>query len=227
MSTLLLSGWAQPADALSHLTPDGVLFDYSLYPGIGAAVDALRAVKAERVIGWSTGGHLALQAIAAGAVKVKHVTLIASPHQFVGDVGVKGMDPLTFQLFRESYASDPARTKARFHALVAKGDSGAKQVMEQLRHHAEVENTSRWLPWLDALAASKLSITARASAPPTLIIHGMNDAIVPYAQGEFLAANLPNTQLNGWAGIGHAPHVHDAARVMREIAEHRTRHGVA
>lgn len=218
MTTLLLSGWAQPADALSHLAENAVLFDYSDYPSPDAAIDALSTLKPKHIIGWSLGGNLALRAIGAGALKPEHLTLIGAPMRFVGE---HGMGPETFHLFRESYASDPTRTKGRFHALIAKGDLAARQVMELLGHHPKVEEISRWLPWLDDLGNHAISAEMLASVPPTLIIQGMNDAIVPYAQSELLARALPNAQLNRWEGVGHAPHLHDAARLRQEIAQHR------
>lgn len=224
MSTLLLSGWTQPADALLPVAEDGVLFDYSDYPSPLAAIEALRAVKPRQVVAWSMGGQLALRAIAAGALAPEHLTLLAAPVQFVGDVTLAGMDPTTYQLFRHSYVSDPARTKARFHGLVAKGDRQMRQVMEQLRHHPQVEDVARWLPWLEDLAAQRLDVSALASAPPTLIIHGMNDAIVPLAQSEYLARHLPQATLHRWADVAHAPHLHDAARLRAEIAAHRATH---
>ncbi|MBX9725898.1 MAG: alpha/beta hydrolase, partial [Rickettsiales bacterium] len=163
---------------------------------------------------------------AAGALHPEHLTLIAAPMQFVSDANLEGMDATTYQLFRESYVRDPARTKARFHGLIAKGDREMKRVMGLLAHHPNVESVAHWLPWLENLAAYRLDVSALASAPPTLIIHGMNDAIVPLAQSEALAAALPSAQLNAWAEVGHAPHVHDAPRLMAEIAAHQQLHGV-
>lgn len=227
MSTLLLSGWTQPIDALAHLEEGATPFDYSDYADADAAIEALRETKPSRVIAWSMGGQMALRAMAAGALRPNHLTLIAAPMQFVSDANMKGMDPTTFSLFRESYARDPARTKTRFHGLVAKGDRDMKRVMGLLGHHLEVENVARWLPWLDDLAAHRLDESALASAPATLIIHGMNDAIVPFAQSERLARLLPHVQLNAWAEVGHAPHVHDADRLRAEIAAHRAQHEVA
>jgi pimeloyl-ACP methyl ester carboxylesterase len=203
---------------------DAVLFDYSDYPNPGAAIEALGKINPTHVVGWSMGGQLALRAITAGALVPKHLTLIAAPYRFVG---ADGMGDETFRLFRESYIADAARTKTRFHGLIAKGDAKQKQVMGMLGHHKQVLDTARWLPWLDALALHVVDVSTLASLPPTLIIHGMNDAIVPHAQSEHLAAHLPHAQLNRWAEVGHAPHAHDAARMQAEIAAHRQKHGVA
>lgn len=227
MSTLILSGWTQPVNALAHLVEAPVLFDYSEYASPDEAIAALQQISFTHCVAWSMGGQLALRAIAKGALQPRHLTLIAAPLQFVGDAQVKGMDPTTFNLFRESYRTDPARTKTRFHGLVAKGDRDTKRVMGLLSHHPEVENVARWLPWLDALAAYTVDARTLAAAPPTLIVHGTNDAIVPHAQSLALARLLPKATLSSWAEVGHAPHVHDAVRLRREIAEHRALHGVA
>lgn len=227
MSTILLSGWAQPADALAHLAPDAKLFDYSDYSAANEAIEALKAINPTHVIAWSLGGQLALRGVAMGGLGLKHLTVIGAPLQFVSDATLKGMDPTTYQLFRDSYANDPIRTKARLHALIAKDDREMKRVMSMLSHHPKVDNVAHWLPWLEDLAAHRLDVSALASAPPTLIIHGMNDAIVPFAQGEALAEALPHAQLNAWAEVGHAPHMHDAPRLIAEITAHRHLHGVA
>ncbi|MFZ4540383.1 MAG: alpha/beta fold hydrolase [Rickettsiales bacterium] len=227
MSTLLLSGWAQPADALASLAEDPVLFDYSEYTP-AAAIAALAKLKPTHVVGWSLGGQLAMRAMTTGAIAPRHLTVLAAPQQFVSDdMALPGMGSTTYRLFRDSYTKDPARTKTRFHGLIAKGDVRERQIRELLRHHPNVEEIDRWLPWLEELETYSLPIAMLASAPPILIIHGMNDAIVPFAQSEHLVRQLPNATLNSWEGVGHAPHQHDAERARREIAAHRAKHGVA
>lgn len=226
MTTLLLSGWMQPIDALAHLEAGATLFDYSEYGNADAAIAHMASINPSRVIGWSMGGQLALRAMMAGAIAPKHLTFIAAPIQFVSDAEVKGMDPFTFRQFRDNYASDPARTKTRLHGLVATGDRDMKRVMGSLSHHPKVEDVDHWLPWLDDLGAQRLTATVLASAPPTLIIHGMSDVVVPFTQSEHLARILPRAQVNAWAEVGHAPHVHDAARLRAEIAAHRAEYGV-
>jgi len=224
MTTLLLSGWTQPADALGHLVEDAVLFDYSEYASPEAAIEALQKIKPRHAVGWSMGGQLLLRAMAAGAIAPEHVTLIGAPVKFVG---ADGMGLETFRLFRESYAADPERTMTRFHGLIAKGDARMREVMLMLGHHPKVEDVARWLPWLDDLGSYEFSQTTLASVPPILIIHGMNDHIVPHAQGEHLSRIFPNAQLNNWVGVGHAPHAHDGTRLRAEILAHRVKHGVA
>jgi len=228
MSTLILSGWTQAADALAHVVDDPVLFDYSAYPTPDEAIDALKKIPHTHIVGWSMGGQLALRAIAAGAMAPKHLTLIATPFQFVSDDSqLKGMDSRTFELFRASYASDAPRTASRFKALLAKGDRDIKRILPTLGSHPDVHDVRRFLPWLDDLGMYSLANVSLASAPPTLIIHGMNDAIVPYAQSDALLKILPRATRSAWAEVSHVPHMHDPTRLRTEIVAHRALYGVA
>lgn len=225
MSTLILSGWTQSAEPLRALAPGARVFDYSDFSSIERCFPGLAQFReTKHVIAWSMGGQLALRAIGIGALAPKHLTLIATPYRFVGE---DGMGAETFRLFRESYAKDTARTKQRFHALVAKGDARQSEVMRRLVHHEDVENTGRWLPWLDTLGLNDATSEPLERTPATLIIHGDQDQIVPQAQGQFLARYLPKATLSSWKNVGHAPHVHDGARMMGEIYAHRKKHGVA
>jgi pimeloyl-[acyl-carrier protein] methyl ester esterase len=221
MKTLALSGWAQPADAVANaIAPDAAIFDYSDYPSAEASFAGLQKfADAEQVIGWSLGGQLALRAMAAGILKPKSLVLIGVPYQFLQSPQVKtAMDPLTYTTFRNNYAADPARTSARFHALVAKGDQKFRSVMDQLDHHEAVADTSRWLPWFDVLGEVSLHDVDLSATPAALIIHGEADGIVPVAQAEMLANALPSAHLQRWEGAAHAPHLHDAARLREAIA---------
>ncbi len=229
MRSLVLSGWTQPVDALHCIEPEAATFDYSVYASPEESFSALEKFKyTPCVVAWSMGAQLALRAMVAGVLKPQHLTLIAPPYQFVSDSpSIKAMDPLTFTQFRDNYATQPARTKARFHGLVAKGDRNFSRVRGLLGHHPEVENTSRWLPWLDDLARYSLADVTFNHLPPTLIVHGTHDAIVPHAQSALMLEKLPGAQLSSWPEVAHAPHLHDADRLRADIASHRAAHGVA
>ena len=61
---------------------------------------------------------------------------------------------------------------------------------------------------------------------PTLDVR-LIEAKVPLANAKKLQQILPQAQLSSWAEVGHAPHVHDAARLRAEIEHHRALHKVA
>lgn len=225
MSILTLSGWTQPSDALSRglSLHHAQVFDYSDYPNAAASFDALRRYEdVEEIIAWSMGAQLAIRAVAAGVLKPRHMTLLCAPYQFVSDATFgDGMDPLTYAQFRENYSNDPVRTKGRFHALVAKGDLHARRIQGMLDHHPQVDDVARWLPWLNDLGEHSLRGVDTSAMPPSLLIYGTEDAIVPIAQAKTMAALLPNAKIARWEGAAHAPHLHDAARVLHEIASHK------
>lgn len=224
MKTLTLSGWTQPTDAVKNaLALDAATFDYSDYASAEASFKGLKTFsEAENVIAWSMGGQLALRAIAAGVLRPQHLTLIAPPYQFIKSADMpEGMDTQTFTNFRDNYARDPERTSARFHALVAKGDADMKRIIGLLGHHPDVTNTARWLPWFDDLGRTSLRDLDVSALPPTIVIHGTNDAIVPLAQSHALAQRAPQVTLSRWEGVAHAPHLHDASRLRSEIDQHR------
>lgn len=219
MDTLTLSGWAQPADALSRLIPGSDYFDYSDYPSAEASYEGLKKfADVPYVVGWSMGGQLALRAITAGILKPKHLTLIAAPWQFVSDYG---MGTLTFDMFTDTYSKNPVAHKVKFHALIAKGDRKAKRVLNQLEHHPKVEDTRRWLPWLQELGLYSFDKHKHLWLPPTLLIQGESDAIVRLPQALKFESELPQITLSRWEETGHAPHVSDIERLLKEIAEHR------
>ncbi len=225
MTTLTLSGWAQPATALSHLAEVSVSFDYSDYTNPNLAIEALKNINPSTCIAWSLGGVVALRAIAAGAIAPAHLTLIGVPYQFVQTPDFShAMGADTYQKFHANYTSNPSRTKDRFLTLIAKGDRDDRRILQSLTHHHEVENTARWLPWLGWLGTDNLGEIASARLPPTLIIHGEQDAIVHPAQATKLREVIPHAMISLWSEVGHAPHMHDVERLRAEIAAHRKAH---
>jgi pimeloyl-ACP methyl ester carboxylesterase len=55
---------------------------------------------------------------------------------------------------------------------------------------------------------------------PTLVIHGTEDPIVPFAHGEEIAANIPGAQLLTMKGVGHFLPRPEYDRLVSAILEH-------
>ena len=47
--------------------------------------------------------------------------------------------------------------------------------------------------------------TFKAIAVPTLVMHGVDDKLIPYADGKSFAAAIPGAVLIGYPGVGHVP----------------------
>lgn len=56
-----------------------------------------------------------------------------------------------------------------------------------------------------------------ATVPPLLLVHDREDAEVPFADGEVLAAAWPQTRLTATRGLGHRRLLRDAAVVQRVV----------
>ena len=54
---------------------------------------------------------------------------------------------------------------------------------------------------------------------PTLVIHGDCDPLVPYPNGQVLAAEIPGAKFLTLPGVGHLPHVEAAEQFNRAVME--------
>jgi non-heme chloroperoxidase len=75
--------------------------------------------------------------------------------------------------------------------------------------------------WRAAFAdLMRVDLSERLSdvAAPTLLIHGVEDAIVPSSEQKWLLAQLPNARLVSLEGTGHAPHWERPERYATELA---------
>ena len=223
LSTLTVSGWAQPHDSLALIAPGAKHLSYKACREITCVGKqmATHVPTVDRAIGWSLGGTLLMHAIAEGQLKARQLVLIGGSLQFVAsDDYTAGMDRFTFDTFLQNYEKDPVRTARRFSALVAKGDAYHDCIVRTLGYWEESANKERWLPWLEVLDRYSYQSLNPANFPPTLIIHGANDQVAKLAQGEALAAFIPGSTLKVIEACGHAPHLHDQAQVKTAIDEH-------
>jgi len=76
-------------------------------------------------------------------------------------------------------------------------------------------NTAETLKW-HGVAVSKFDAYDRlpSISAPTLVVHGIDDPIIPIENGEILAGRIPNAEFVSLEGIGHLP----AVEVPMEMA---------
>lgn len=215
-----LAGWGQPCDALQAAAPDAVHLDYASAQSIEQAMSLLaeKAGAADTVVGWSLGGQLAVCAIARHVIAPRQLVLIAAPFQFVArDSLPLGMERGTFSQYYEQYRANPRRALKKFVALVAHGDSRREEVSALL---GEPSQRCDWLPWLDALAGFSAHSLDFSGFPPTILLHGLQDAVVHPDQSRAYADRIPRATLELWPHAAHAPHLHDIERFKTWMAEY-------
>lgn len=223
MKTLTLSGWGQPCNALADVAPDATHFDYADFLSVEDALAGIAeaAKNHDFIIGWSLGGQLAVRAIAAGLMMPEKMVLIGVPFQFVRNENLLlGMPQDKFQKFRDNYEKNPVRTLAKASELVAMGDEKIEQIRAYLQKYNPQENPStNWLHWLDMLNGFSCNSLDFNNFPPTLLLHGKQDAVVAHNQVAEFEKHIPNAKNISFVGAGHAPHWHDIEAVKRHIRE--------
>jgi len=224
MKILTLSGWGQPHDALAAIAPDATHFDYSHFANVDEALAAISeaAKNHEAIIGWSLGGQLAVRAVANGLIFPKKLVLIGVPFQFVRNENLSlGMPQDQFQKFRDNYEKNPARTLAKAWDLVAIADANEDAVKAKLQQFDRAKMLEKnWLGWLDMLNDFSCETLDFSHFPHTLLLHGMQDAVVAYNQSKQFAKLVPQAKHISLPDAGHAPHLHDLELVQSHIKEH-------
>lgn len=218
LNILTFSGWTQPADALLKLVPQAEFVDYADAKHPQEVADKLNKRHYDLVIGWSLGGIIARHVLSEQALETTALVTISSPYQFVRNERVRGAMPAdTFEQFYANYRDDTQRTVKRFHGLVLKGDKRMRELASELGHHDRVHEVASWLPWMDVLKNYSATQKNYTNLPPTLIVHGAEDAIVPHVQAGLLKDLLPSAEMLILEGCGHAPHLHAPDEVRSAI----------
>lgn len=220
MKTVTLSGWGQPHDALTGLALGSQAIDYSHAANASEAIRMIASLAkgADRIIGWSLGGQLAARAVAEGAVAPKHLVLIATPYQFVGE-GAQGQE--TFRKFHGNYKANPKRTLDKAWELIHYEDSQSRFISDQMAlFDKDAVLKKDWLRWLDALEHYSCDALDFSRFPRTLLVHGEKDRVVAPGQSQRFAEKIAQAKLSLWEDCGHAPHLHNAAKLQKLIHEH-------
>ena len=240
MKILALSGWGQPYNTLADVVPDNTTyfathFDYADYKTIEEAIAgiAIAAQNHDAVIGWSLGGQLAVRAIAGGLIRPEKLVLIAVPFQFVHAQEIQnletspiyefvriGMPRDKFQKFRDNYKKNAKRTLAKAWELIVLNDKNAGHVRAQFEKYNQGAMLEKdWLHWLDMLDGFSCKDLDFSNFPPSLLLHGAQDAVVDYSQSQEFTKLIPQVEHIIFPDAGHAPHWHDTESVKRHIED--------
>ena len=241
----LLHGWGMNAVVWRALSAV-LAADYRVHavemPGYGVDAATVRAdsldaltetLAAElpprlRVCGWSLGGQVAMAWARRCPAQVSHLVLLGSTPRFVSDGDwTHGMAQEEFDGFVADVEASLPRARLRFLTLQANGDAAARGVLRMLRESIDEGGAPADNAPAFGLALLR-DIDLRADLPqiyqPALVMHGVNDALVPHAAGRHLAAALPRAEFESMGGAGHALFVTREAAVAQRIREFDGRH---
>ena len=176
---------------------------------IGAFMDAVE-LDAAVLVGASSGGYVAQRFAVDNPDRTLGLALLGSPRSLRGprpkfaDVLATLDDPIDAAFVRELNEGMVEREIPE--AVIA------KLCEENLKVPARV--------WRDAfeglLAAEPPLDTGRISAP-TLIVWGARDSLLPRADQEAMAAEIPGARLAIYADVGHLPVVEAPERIAADL----------
>jgi len=218
---VFIHGWAQSQQIWFQ---QHELFDQALFlnlPGHGgepdlpadAWVEHLLAQLPEEpcvVVGWSLGGMLAMQMAMQAPEKIAALALAATTPRFrATDTWPHGSSEALFEGFQQAIDSGSPKALSRFFALMLHGDGLARETYNSLAKQAVDRNNkasstglNEGLTLLKQLDLRALTAEVRQ---PVLMLHGSEDAIVPFAAGRWLSDALSTTQQLWLDDCGHAP----------------------
>lgn len=210
LRALVLTGWGQDQASLEAALPSGieiVHFPYHHYANRDAVLQALSELpeQPDIVLGFSLGGKIAAEACAREILKPKLFVILSSSYQLPPSQGLNRVGNI-FGKFRD----EPEQARSELADVMLQGDSRQPDLKMALKQDAD--HNQDWLRWIPNTKFG-FADTDATQMPPTLIIHGDQDALVPPEQAEKWYAHIPGSRLEMLEGCGHLPHWHDPQAV--------------
>lgn len=223
MNVFALSGWAQRAASLDAVLPENaVKVDYGDCTSVEQVFRRITGsglAQPDVAVGWSLGGQLLVRATAAGVIAPKKLVLLGAPYQLVADKQFrKGKPKMVVAASRLALQANAGLMLREFQAeFLAQGDSNAAAIRAVAPQYLALGEGMHWLFWFDELAHFSCAGLDFGGFPPTHIIHGQRDAVIPYANAAAFAERIAAASLHALPECGHAPHWHDANFVKQVI----------
>lgn len=193
----------------------------SMAADVAAVLDAAGEQSAH-VIGFSMGGMIAQQFVIDYSHRVRSLTLL----------GTHPGGPWAVQ----------AAPRVR-QLLFAKAHMSAEESLNQMRPHTYAHQTPHALFEEDALVRLANQPTARdyqaqlfgliywsayqhlpSMSVPTLVMHGLQDELIPPANGKLIASRITNSNLIELPDASHWLMTDSNAKCMRSIKQHLQQH---
>jgi pimeloyl-ACP methyl ester carboxylesterase len=176
------------------------------------------------VTGISMGGFI------AATLTVRHPSLVEKLVLTSTSAGGAAHQPPSndiLMMLGSANGSDVAAyTRKIYTAIAGPGYMQAHpEDMDRIVHNALEKPliADTYLYQLDAInnyaGFGKSGVTGQLAhiSAPTLVIHGDSDPLVPYANGQYLAAHIPGARMLTYSGVGHIPPIEAADRFNNDV----------
>ncbi len=224
---IFLHGWGQSAQIwyqqIKHFSPLARTYAINL-PGHGGAPDVsqdewtqhitseinhISQDKPVLLVGWSLGGEIALK-IQQHIHRLAGLILISTTPCFRQQKDwPHGCSDEVWRGFTQASQQQTPKLMQRFFQMMLHGDTLTRKAMQTFAREAinkQQPPTQQTLQTgLSLLSSLDLRETLARISVPSLVIHGMQDVIVPVHAGEYLARKITNAKLHIIQDCGHAP----------------------
>jgi malonyl-CoA O-methyltransferase len=235
---VLLHGWGHTRACWQPLVPylaqeqDLYLIDlpgfgenaHSAVASLDKVLSALERLLPESsiLLGWSLGGHIALELAVRCPHKIAGVATLATNSCFVArEDWPHAMPQKIFEAFSAQFRAAPAATLKRFCALQAQGDSEGRGLLKALRAQCpapELHQQEQWQQALGWLAQFDHRGQLPTLPMPLLHLFGQEDALVPAAAAEVIRSETPG-EVVIFPDAGHAVHLTQSRVVAEQLQE--------
>lgn len=170
--------------------------------------------------GWSLGGLRVMQSVLENALRPDGLVLLSTTPSFCAREGFsEGTPGSRVKMLRRSIARQDFERLAAFYAQAA------------LPHRLSEENQQQWMnatkelepddltAGLDYLLTTDLRERARRIQAPSLVMHGTEDAVIPFAAGRMLSDILPCSSFVPVEASGHDIPFSNSRFLIESIAQ--------
>ncbi|MFC1498459.1 alpha/beta fold hydrolase [Verrucomicrobiota bacterium] len=221
---IAIAGWAQSADSLEKLSGNlsdkldirlssvTQLHETSGNPAYSNTLGntCQEFPKPPLLIGWSAGAMAAIETAADFPDRISGLILISATAKFCKDESYStGVDPKFLLSMIDNLKTDKAKTLKRFMSRMFYPAKPEAQVLERYMTYALSVPDEILVHGLKYLQHTDLRKQICSIKPPTLIIHGDKDRIIPHESGLFLAKQIQCPEPALIKNAGHAlPETH-------------------
>ncbi len=170
-------------------------------------------------LGWSLGGLLAAEIAQRHPERVSGlITLCSNPHFMRAD-DWPGMETDVFDLFFRIVSAGPATALKRFDLLQVEGSKHRRSFAQVLREQRRADGSPALVAGLEWLRDLDQRALLPSLGVPQLHVHAADDALVPEATTQALAALLRDTANAEVTALPDVSHI-APLEAPAEIAEH-------
>ena len=194
---------------------------YSIADMADDAAEVLRAIDAGPafVVGWSMGTFVSLELTIRHPSFVERLVLVAGSAG--GSAAAPAAPEILALLARDPNEEPGARVRRVYPHLAAPGYMQTHpEDLEQIARSQQIKPmpTAAYYRQLGAISNwAGVGPSLAAIAIRTLVVHGELDPLIPFPNGEYIAAHVPGATLSRYPGVGHLPPIEADARFNREV----------